>query len=146
MQVSDEDVRENLLKPISSAFQGVFYKRNGSIYFEKVDDAHAGRYACTPYNELGTDGSSPIINVVVQKPPYFILKPKLLYVTKIGSTVEMHCDARDRDGTHVPQITWVKVEAESTQPNTQKISQPPFYSRKTEACCPTGVTKLTGEI
>lgn len=90
--------------------QGVFYKRNGSIYFEKVDDAHAGRYACTPYNELGTDGSSPIINVIVQKPPYFILKPKLLYVTKIGSTVEMHCDARDRDGTHVPQITWVKKD------------------------------------
>ncbi|EAT33261.1 AAEL014457-PA, partial [Aedes aegypti] len=88
--------------------QGVFYKRNGSIYFEKVDDSHAGRYSCTPYNDLGTDGSSPMINVIVQKPPQFILKPKILYVTKIGGTVEMHCDARDQDGSHTPQISWIK--------------------------------------
>lgn len=87
----------------------MFYKRNGSIYFEKVDDSHAGRYSCTPYNDLGTDGSSPMINVIVQKPPQFILKPKILYVTKIGGTVEMHCDARDQDGSHTPQISWIKV-------------------------------------
>lgn len=90
--------------------QGVFYKRNGSIYFEKVDDSHAGRYSCTPYNDLGTDGPSPIINVIVQRPPTFVLKPKLLYVTKIGGKVEMHCDARDRDGTHRPQISWIKKD------------------------------------
>ncbi|XP_055593072.1 protein borderless isoform X2 [Uranotaenia lowii] len=88
--------------------QGVYYKRNGSIYFEKVDDSHAGKYSCTPYNDLGTDGPSPIIQVVVQKPPKFTLKPKLLYVTKIGSSVEMHCDAKDRDGMHTPQISWIK--------------------------------------
>ncbi|XP_058817731.1 protein borderless isoform X2 [Topomyia yanbarensis] len=90
--------------------QGVFYKRNGSIYFEKVDDSHAGRYSCTPYNDLGSDGPSPIINVIVQRPPNIILRPKLLYVTKIGGTVEMQCDARDRDGYHTPPINWIKKD------------------------------------
>ncbi|XP_053694924.1 LOW QUALITY PROTEIN: protein borderless [Sabethes cyaneus] len=90
--------------------QGVFYKRNGSIYFEKVDDSHAGRYSCTPYNDLGTDGPSPSINVIVQRPPVIVMKPKLLYVTKIGGTVEMHCDAKDRDGTHTPPISWIKKD------------------------------------
>lgn len=41
--------------------QGVFYRRNGSIFFQLVDESHAGRYSCTPYNELGTEGPSPLI-------------------------------------------------------------------------------------
>ncbi|XP_040167442.1 protein borderless [Anopheles arabiensis] len=90
--------------------QGVFYNRNGSLQFDKVDDSHAGRYSCTPYNDLGTDGPSPIINVIVQRPPFFTIKPKLVYVTKMGGTVQMHCDARDRDGYHIPQITWIKKD------------------------------------
>lgn len=44
--------------------QGVFYRRNGSLYFSKVDESHAGSYSCTPYNDLGTEGSSTPINVV----------------------------------------------------------------------------------
>lgn len=43
--------------------QGVFYRRNGSLYFSKVDETHSGSYTCTPYNELGTDGPSPSITV-----------------------------------------------------------------------------------
>lgn len=44
--------------------QGVFYRRNGSLYFSKVDETHSGSYTCTPYNELGTEGPSPSITVV----------------------------------------------------------------------------------
>lgn len=44
--------------------QGVFYRRNGSLYFSKVDETHSGSYSCTPYNELGTEGPSPSITVV----------------------------------------------------------------------------------
>jgi len=44
--------------------QGVFYRRNGSLYFSKVDETHSGSYSCTPYNTLGTEGPSPSITVV----------------------------------------------------------------------------------
>lgn len=89
--------------------QGVFYKRNGSLFFNKVDDSHAGRYSCTPYNELGTEGASPIINVIVQRPPRFTLRPKQIYIHKLGDYAEMSCDAIDRDGRHRPLISWTKV-------------------------------------
>lgn len=77
--------------------QGVFYKENGSLYFNHVDDNHAGKYSCTPYNELGTAGPSPSINVIVQHPPKFTLKPSTIYVQKLGETVHMHCSATSRD-------------------------------------------------
>jgi hypothetical protein len=35
--------------------QGVFYRPNGSLFFNKVDESHSGRYSCTPYNKLGSD-------------------------------------------------------------------------------------------
>lgn len=47
----------------------VFYKRNGSLFFSQADDLHAGKYTCTPYNELGTEGPSTIIKVIIQHPP-----------------------------------------------------------------------------
>lgn len=93
-----------------SFFQGVFYKRNGSLLFNKVDESHAGRYSCTPYNVLGTDGPSPLIDVIVQRPPVFTLKPKLIYMTKLGETIVMSCDATDRDGTHRAIVQWSKKD------------------------------------
>lgn len=91
-----------------SQFQGVFYKRNGSLYFSTVDETHNGRYSCTPYNDLGTDGPSPLIQVIVQRPPQFTLKPKSIYMTKLGEAVYMTCDATDRDGTHQALIQWTR--------------------------------------
>lgn len=82
-----------------SIHQGVFYRRNGSIFFNLVDESHAGRYSCTPYNELGTEGPSPLIRVFVQHPPVFTLKPKPIYVHKLGDTATFQCDATDQDGT-----------------------------------------------
>lgn len=60
-----------------------------------MDDLHGGRYACTPYNELGTEGPSTIITVFVQHPPEFTLKPKSVYIRKLADSVTMHCSARD---------------------------------------------------
>ncbi|XP_071864472.1 borderless isoform X2 [Bombus fervidus] len=88
--------------------QGVFYRRNGSLYFSKVDETHSGSYTCTPYNDLGTDGPSPSITVVVQRPPVFTVTPQHLYIRKLGENLEIPCDARDGDQSHRPSIVWYK--------------------------------------
>lgn len=89
--------------------QGVFYKMNGSLFFSKVDESHAGSYTCTPYNDLGTDGPSPVINVIVLRPPIFTITPKAIYIQKLGETAELPCQAIDRDGTNHPSIDWKRV-------------------------------------
>ncbi|XP_035721778.1 protein borderless-like isoform X1 [Vespa mandarinia] len=88
--------------------QGVFYRRNGSLYFSKVDETHSGSYSCTPYNDLGTEGPSPAINVVVQRPPVFTVTPQHLYMRKLGESLEIPCDASDGDQSHRPTIAWYK--------------------------------------
>ncbi|KAL0101927.1 hypothetical protein PUN28_018468 [Cardiocondyla obscurior] len=88
--------------------QGVFYRRNGSLYFSKVDETHSGSYTCTPYNDLGTDGPSPSITVIVQRPPIFTVTPQHLYMRKLGETLEIPCDAKDGDDSHRPAIVWYK--------------------------------------
>ena len=74
----------------------VFYKLNGSLFFSQVNDFHAGKYSCTPFNSLGTSGPSTIINVFVQHPPEFTNKPKSVYIQKLSDNVTMHCSARDK--------------------------------------------------
>lgn len=88
--------------------QGVFYRRNGSLYFSKVDETHSGSYSCTPYNELGTEGPSPSITVIVQRPPMFTIIPQHMYMRKLGESLEIPCDARDGDDSHRPTIVWYK--------------------------------------
>ncbi|XP_011878462.1 PREDICTED: protein turtle isoform X2 [Vollenhovia emeryi] len=88
--------------------QGVFYRRNGSLYFSKVDETHSGSYSCTPYNELGTEGPSPSITVIVQRPPMFTVTPQHMYMRKLGESLEIPCDARDGDDSHRPTIVWYK--------------------------------------
>ncbi|CAH1124627.1 unnamed protein product [Ceutorhynchus assimilis] len=88
--------------------QGVFYRRNGSLYFSKVDDSHAGLYTCTPYNDLGTQGASPGMYVIVQKVPIFTSTPHNLYLRKLGESIEIPCDAKDGENGHRPIIVWNK--------------------------------------
>ncbi|XP_076655189.1 borderless isoform X2 [Halictus rubicundus] len=88
--------------------QGVFYRRNGSLSFLKVDDTHSGSYTCTPYNELGTEGPSPTISVIVQSPPVFTLTPQPVYLRKLGDSLEMPCAATDKNESHQPSIVWYK--------------------------------------
>uniref|UniRef100_A0A6P7FQ61 Protein borderless n=1 Tax=Diabrotica virgifera virgifera TaxID=50390 RepID=A0A6P7FQ61_DIAVI len=89
--------------------QGVFYRRNGSLYISKVDESHNGIYTCTPYNDLGSAGASTNMHVIVQKPPIFVKTPHNLYLRKLGESVEMTCDATDGEDGHKPLIVWYKV-------------------------------------
>uniref|UniRef100_A0A0K8WJZ6 Protein turtle n=1 Tax=Bactrocera latifrons TaxID=174628 RepID=A0A0K8WJZ6_BACLA len=89
---------------------GVFYKSNGSLYFSKVDESTAGSYTCTPYNDLGTGGPSPIISVIVLRPPIFTITPKPIYIQKLGETAELPCEAIDRDGNNRPTIVWSRKD------------------------------------
>lgn len=90
--------------------QGVYYRRNGSLYFSKVDESHAGEYTCTPYNLLGTEGPSPPIHVVVQRPPIFTVTPHNLYLRKTGESIEIPCDALDGDKAARPSIVWFRKD------------------------------------
>ncbi|KAF5301468.1 hypothetical protein FQA39_LY02197 [Lamprigera yunnana] len=92
---------------------GVFYRQNGSLYFNKIDESHKGRYSCTPYNDLGTEGPSPTINVMVLRPPVFVTTPHHLYLRKLGETIEFVCDARDGDNEHKPLVAWYKKDGSS---------------------------------
>lgn len=90
---------------------GVFYRKNGSLYFTKVNESHSGHYTCTPGNELGTAGPSPPINVIVQRPPMFTVVPHKLYQRKPGETIELPCDAVDGDDNHKPKIAWLRKDS-----------------------------------
>lgn len=87
---------------------GVFARRNGTLYFSKVDESHTGEYTCTPYNELGTQGPSNRMHVVVQRPPIFTITPHVLYIRKTGESVVMACDAIDGESAIRPTISWFK--------------------------------------
>lgn len=82
----------------------VFYKHNGSLYFRNVKNSHTGKYTCTPYNELGTEGTSDIIDIIVQHPPEFIVKPKSVYIKRNGEDITINCTAKtaiDEDTNHM---------------------------------------------
>lgn len=42
----------------------------------------------------------------MQRPPVFTLKPKPIYVHKLGDTATFQCDATDQDDQHRPIIQW----------------------------------------
>lgn len=82
------------------------------FFFKKkkqVNQNHQGRYTCTPYNAQGTQGSSGPMEVLVRKPPVFVVEPESLYQKKVGETVEMHCEVQEAEGTQKPIIQWQRV-------------------------------------
>lgn len=93
--------------------QGVFYRRNGSLYFSKVDETHSGSYTCTPYNELGTEGPSPSITVAspffkFSPPPHFRSNRSQLIREKLGADrAEAACIHR-----HPPTLVHKEVGGE----------------------------------
>ncbi|XP_022231604.2 protein borderless isoform X2 [Drosophila obscura] len=101
---------------------GVFYKMNGSLFFAKVDENHAGSYTCTPYNDLGTDGPSPIISVIVLRPPIFSVTPKAIYIQKLGEAADLPCEAIDRDGNNRPSIVWSRKDGQPLPPERHSLS------------------------
>lgn len=89
---------------------GVFYSRNGSLLFNKVDESHEGEYSCTPYNSLGTEGASPGVRVRVQRPPALSARPQPLYVARLGATLTMPCAASARSHHDEPTVHWVRKD------------------------------------
>lgn len=89
---------------------GVYSHLNGSLFFSKIDENHSGLYSCTPRNALGTEGASSLMKVVVQHPPEFTIRPERLYFSKLGSSVTLHCDARNLQGKSRPDLLWSKKD------------------------------------
>lgn len=97
---------KRLLEPYQT--KDIVIMNNGSLLFTRVNQNHQGRYTCTPYNAQGTQGSSGAMEVLVRKPPSFIVEPDPLYQRKVGESVEMNCDAQEAEGTQRPTITWLR--------------------------------------
>ncbi|KAL9931032.1 immunoglobulin superfamily member turtle isoform 3-T21 [Glossina fuscipes fuscipes] len=114
---------KRLLEPYQ--MKDIVVMANGSLLFTRVNEDHQGRYTCTPYNALGTQGSSGPMEVLVRKPPTFTIEPESLYQRKVGDSVEMHCDAVEAEGTQKPIIKWQRQDGgqlSDTQRSRVKIS------------------------
>ncbi|XP_065356823.1 protein turtle isoform X2 [Calliphora vicina] len=114
---------KRLLEPYQ--MKDIVVMANGSLLFTRVNEDHQGRYTCTPYNALGTQGSSGPMEVLVRKPPTFTVEPESLYQRKVGDSVEMHCDAVEAEGTQKPTIKWQRQDGgalSDTQRNRVKTS------------------------
>ncbi|KAL7027214.1 hypothetical protein ACKWTF_005365 [Chironomus riparius] len=110
---------KRLLEPYQT--KDIVIMNNGSLLFTRVNQNHQGRYTCTPYNAQGTQGSSGQMEVLVRKPPSFIIEPDPLYQRKVGESVEMNCDALEAEGTTKPTITWQRRDGQSFQRNRVKV-------------------------
>ncbi|EEB15044.1 neuronal cell adhesion molecule, putative [Pediculus humanus corporis] len=80
----------------------VVWKKDG------VKEEHSGSYTCTPFNELGTDGPSPKMNVFVLKSPVFTITPQMLYIRRKGESLHIPCEATEEHKIHKPNIVWLK--------------------------------------
>ncbi|CRK96838.1 CLUMA_CG009918, isoform A [Clunio marinus] len=110
---------KRLLEPYQT--KDIVIMNNGSLLFTRVNQNHQGRYTCTPYNAQGTQGSSGQMEVLVRKPPSFIVEPETLYQRKVGESVEMNCDALEAEGTTKPTITWQRRDGTPLQRNRVKV-------------------------
>lgn len=110
---------KRLLEPYQT--KDIVIMNNGSLLFTRVNQNHQGRYTCTPYNAQGTQGSSGQMEVLVRKPPSFVVEPDPLYQRKVGESVEMNCDAMEAEGTTKPNIQWQRREGVPLQKNRVKI-------------------------
>ncbi|XP_050346997.1 protein borderless [Nymphalis io] len=88
----------------------VFYSRNGSLLFNRVDESHEGLYSCTPYNSLGSEGSSAGVRVRVQRPPALAARPQPLYLVRLGATVNLPCTVATEPYYALPSIRWAKKD------------------------------------
>ncbi|XP_038215044.1 protein borderless-like [Zerene cesonia] len=92
---------------------GVFYSRNGSLLFNKVDESHEGVYSCTPYNALGSGGPSGGVRVRVQRPPALAQRPSPLYLARLGQALTLPCSAA-LDPPHAPPtVAWTRKDGGS---------------------------------
>lgn len=81
---------------------------NGSLLLLNSNKKHQGLYTCTPFNIHGSEGSSGSMEVLVQKPPFFTVKPLSQYKRDIGDSVQIPCDAKQGNRDKKPRIKWTR--------------------------------------
>ncbi|XP_050669688.1 protein borderless [Leptidea sinapis] len=91
---------------------GVFYSRNGSLLFNKVDESHEGVYSCTAYNALGSGGASGGVRVRVLRPPELALRPAPLYLARLGATLALPCQPAPTADPLAPPpvVSWTRKD------------------------------------
>ncbi|XP_063622283.1 protein borderless isoform X1 [Cydia splendana] len=89
---------------------GVFYSRNGSLLFNRVDESHEGQYSCTAYNALGSSGPSPRVRVRVQRPPVLLTRPQPLYLARLGQPLALPCAAAHQLHHDPPRVIWSRKD------------------------------------
>ncbi|XP_072938896.1 protein borderless isoform X2 [Epargyreus clarus] len=89
---------------------GVFYSRNGSLLFNRVDESHEGQYSCTPYNALGSEGASGPVRVRVQRPPALAARPQPLYLARLGAALALPCAPAPDPLRAPPNVRWAKKD------------------------------------
>lgn len=87
-------------------FPGWSLGPEGSLVIALGNEDALGEYSCTPYNSLGTAGSSPVTRVLLKAPPAFIDQPKEEYFQEVGRELLIPCSAR---GDPPPIVSWAKV-------------------------------------
>lgn len=79
---------------------------NGSLLIKQVSKSYEGQYRCTPFNSYGSAGSSGPMEVRVEAPPFFELKPADFYKATVNGQVRIPCDG---NGSPKPIVSWRKV-------------------------------------
>lgn len=90
---------------------------NGSISIKLVTKQYEGIYRCTPFNKHGSAGSSSAMEVRVEEPPYFELKPAESYKADANSQIKIPCDGK---GSPKASVSWRKVMLKSNNNNNYR--------------------------
>ena len=99
---------------------------NGSLLIKQVAKHYEGKYRCTPFNKHGSAGSSNAMEVRVEQPPQFELKPADFYKVNLNGALKLPCEAR---GSPKPSVSWRKVTTSTS--TSSSSNSPPSLAGKT---------------
>lgn len=98
---------------------------NGSLLIREVSKKYEGKYRCTPFNKHGSAGSSGAMEVRVEDPPQWLVRPAEFYKANLNGHVKIPCDAR---GQPRPNIIWRRVMGPGGSPVESSLSGSPTTS------------------
>lgn len=99
--------------------------RNGSLLIKQVTRQYEGKYRCTPFNKHGSAGSSAVMEVRVEEPPYFEVRPAEFYKANLNGQLRMPCEAR---GSPKPNV--FLAPAGRTRGGVATFKSPPCCAAK----------------